>query len=102
MASVRLGLRFGDTIPTLDWVNKSKDGAGFELIGAPITDQTLPARRRRHCFAPVRQRAARGGHCEWDLLEVQWHIFHHRYLFGEVRLDGGGQLSAAISRLSVR
>ena len=38
MASGRLDLQVGDMIPMLDWVNKSKDGAGFELVGEPITD----------------------------------------------------------------
>lgn len=38
MASGRLDLQVGDMIPMLDWVGKSKDGADFELIGAPITD----------------------------------------------------------------
>ena len=38
MASGRLDLQVGDMIPMLDWVGKTKDGAGFELIGAPITD----------------------------------------------------------------
>lgn len=38
MASGRLDLQVGDMIPMLDWVNKSKDGAGYELVGEPITD----------------------------------------------------------------
>ena len=38
MAAGRLDLQVGDMIPMLDWVNKTKDGADFELIGAPITD----------------------------------------------------------------
>ena len=38
MASGRLDLQIGDMLPMLEWVNKSKDGADFELIGEPITD----------------------------------------------------------------
>ncbi len=38
MASGRLDLQVGDMIPMLDWVKKTKDGEGFELIGTPITD----------------------------------------------------------------
>lgn len=38
MASGRLDLQVGDMIPMLDWVGKTKDGADFELIGAPIID----------------------------------------------------------------
>ncbi len=38
MASGRLDLQVGDMIPMLDWVNKSEDGAGFELVGEPVID----------------------------------------------------------------
>lgn len=38
MASGRIDMMVGDTIPLSEWVNKTDDGACCEIVGEPITD----------------------------------------------------------------
>ncbi len=38
MASGRIDVMVGDTIPLSDWINKTDDGACCEIVGEPITD----------------------------------------------------------------